>query len=276
MKSLARYAAETRSQFVRNWLRTATVFVGVVFVILLCGFRLSADETQVEKEVANERDDNRAAAEKIDFGRDIQPIFVKRCFACHGPDAFEGGLQLHKRDRALAELESGERAIVPGNTDASVLLERIAADDPDLRMPPKGKPLEKDQIALVRRWIAEGAAWQSHWAFQPPRPQTPPAVKNQTWVRNPIDAFILRPLEDAGLSPAPPADKVALLRRAYHDLIGLPPTPEELDRFVADPSSDAYEKLVDRLLASPHYGERWGRHWLDLVRYAETNSFERD
>jgi hypothetical protein len=165
---------------------------------------------------------------------------------------------------------------VPGNTESSVILERVAADDPDLRMPPKGKPLEKDQVELIRRWIAEGAAWQSHWAFQPPRPQMPPEVKGQYWVRSPIDAFILRRLEYAGLSPAPPADKVALIRRAYHDLTGLPPTPAEVDEFVADSSPDAYEKLIDRLLASPHYGERWGRHWLDLVRYAETNSFERD
>jgi mono/diheme cytochrome c family protein len=277
MKWLAHDAARIRSPLF-GWRSRGATLLAAVLVIL--GFiwepNLSADEAQTEKGFANERRGNGAAAEKIDFGRDIQPIFVKRCFACHGPDAFEGGLQLHKRERALAELESGERAIVAGNTESSVILERIAADDPDLRMPPKGKPLEKNQIALIRRWIEEGAAWQSHWAFQPPQPQSPPAIKNQSWVRNPIDAFILQRLEDAGLSPAPPADKVALIRRAYHDLIGLPPTPEEVDRFVADTSPNAYEQLVDHLLASPHYGERWGRHWLDLVRYAETNSFERD
>jgi mono/diheme cytochrome c family protein len=232
---------------------------------LFCSFVSAADEPSKP-----------TGPSKIDFARDIQPIFAKRCFACHGPDAFEGGLQLHKRERALAETDSGERAIVPGNTEASAILERIAAEDADYRMPPKGKPLAPDQIELIRRWIAEGAEWQSHWAFRPPQPQQPPAVKNQEWVRNPIDAFILRPLEDAGLSPAPPAEKVALIRRAYHDLIGLPPTPEEVDQFVDDNSPDAYEKIVDKLLASPHYGERWGRHWLDLVRYAETNSFERD
>jgi hypothetical protein len=248
------------------WSRGASIVAAaMVLSAVLCELSLSADRSPDSK-----------TSEKMDFGRDIQPIFVKRCFACHGPDALEGGLQLHKRDRALAELESGERAIVPGNTEASVILERIAADDPDLRMPPKGKPLEKEQIDLIRRWIAEGAQWQSHWAFQSPQPQQPPAVKNQSWVRSPIDAFILRGLEEAGLSPVPPADKVALIRRASHDLIGLPPTPEEVDRFAADSSPDAYEKLIDRLLASPHYGERWGRHWLDLVRYAETNSFERD
>ncbi|MEX2141082.1 MAG: PSD1 and planctomycete cytochrome C domain-containing protein [Pirellulales bacterium] len=250
----------------------------VVAVILGLGLRLSADETQSAKPAAVDQagTSKPTAASKIDFGRDIQPIFAKRCFACHGPDAFEGGLQLHKRDRALAELDSGERAIVPGNTEASAILERIASEDADYRMPPKGKPLEKDQAELIRRWIVEGAEWQSHWAFRPPQSRSPPAVKNQDWVNNPIDAFVLQRLEDNGLSPAPPADKVALIRRAYHDLTGLPPTPEEVDRFVADSWPDAYEKLVDRLLASPHYGERWGRHWLDLVRYAETNSFERD
>jgi mono/diheme cytochrome c family protein len=213
---------------------------------------------------------------KVDFGAEIQPIFAKRCFACHGPDKFEGGLRLHKRQSALAELDSGERAIVPGNIETSVILERIASEDPDLRMPPKGKPLEAHEIETIRRWIAEGAEWQSHWAFRPPQQEQPPAVKNSAWVQSPIDAFILRGLEEQGLSPAPPADKVAVLRRAYYDLTGLPPTPEEVDRFLADSSPDAYEKVVDQLLASPHYGERWARHWLDLVRYAETNSFERD
>jgi mono/diheme cytochrome c family protein len=260
-------------------LRFAIICI-VLAVATVCGLfaSSSADETQGAKPapVDQAETSNPPAASKIDFGRDIQPIFTKRCFACHGPDAFEGGLQLHKRERALAELDSGERAIVPGNTEASAIVERIAADDPDYRMPPKGKALEKDQIELIRRWIAEGAEWQSHWAFRPPQPQSTPAVKNKDWVKNPIDAFILRRLEDAGLSPAPPADKVALIRRAHHDLTGLAPTPEEVDRFLADSSPDAYEKLIDRLLASPHYGERWGRHWLDLVRYAETNSFERD
>jgi mono/diheme cytochrome c family protein len=241
------------------------VTVMAVVLALFIGVESAADETSES-----------AVVSKIDFARDIQPIFAKKCFACHGPDAFEGGLQLHKRERALAETDSGERAIVPGNTEASAILERIAAEDADYRMPPKGKPLDNEQIELIRRWISEGALWQSHWAFRPPQPQLPPMVKDEPWLRNPIDAFILNGLEDAGLSPAPPADKVALIRRAYHDLIGLPPTPEEVDRFIADTSPDAYEKVIDELLASPHYGERWGRHWLDLVRYAETNSFERD
>ena len=266
-----RYAATKRHV---SWAIACIVLAAVTVGTL--SSRSSADEAQVETRGNRKPSGTPVAEQRIDFGRDIQPIFAKRCFACHGPDAFEGGLQLHKRERALAETDSGERAIVPGNTEASAILERIAAEEADYRMPPKGKPLEKEQIDLIRRWIAEGAVWQSHWAFQPPQPKQPPAVKHETWVRNPIDAFILRRLEHAELSPAPPADKIALIRRAYHDLIGLPPTPEEVDRFVADASPDAYEKLIDGLLASPHYGERWGRHWLDLVRYAETNSFERD
>ena len=252
------------------WIVLAAIIVGTL------SSRSTADDAQVETKSNSKPSGTPVVEQRIDFGRDIQPIFAKRCFACHGPDAFEGGLQLHKRDRALAETDSGERAIVPGNTEASAILERIAAEDADYRMPPKGKPLESEQIELIRRWIADGAEWQSHWAFRPSQPQKPPAVEKHDWVRNPIDAFILRRLEDAGLSPAPPADKVALVRRAYHDLIGLPPTPAEVDRFVADASPEAYERLIDELLASPNYGERWGRHWLDLVRYAETNSFERD
>jgi mono/diheme cytochrome c family protein len=219
---------------------------------------------------------SRGADTKVDFGRDIQPIFAKRCFPCHGPDKNEGGLRLNKREAALAELESGARAIVPGDAKRSVLLSRIAAEDEGERMPPEGKPLGKDEIELIGRWVASGAEWQSHWAFRPPQPQEPPTVKNTAWVQNPIDAFILHGLEEQGLTAAPPADKVALLRRAYYSATGLPPTPEEVDQFLADDSPDAYEKVVDRLLASPHYGERWARHWLDLVRYAETNSFERD
>jgi mono/diheme cytochrome c family protein len=212
----------------------------------------------------------------VDFGRDIQPIFAKRCFACHGPDKGEGGLRLNRRETALAVLDSGEHAVVPGKPEASELLRRITAEDESERMPPEGKPLTAEQVELVRKWIVQGANWEEHWAFQPVVRPAVPEVIDRGWVRNPIDAFILSRLEGNGLQPAPPADKVALVRRAYYDLTGLPPTPADVDNFVADESPDAYEKLIDRLLASPHYGERWARHWLDVVRYAETNSFERD
>jgi mono/diheme cytochrome c family protein len=217
-----------------------------------------------------------AAERKVDFGRDIQPIFAKRCFACHGPDKGEGGLRLNQRESALAELDSGEHAVVPGQAEQSEILRRITAADEGERMPPEGKPLDARQIELVRQWIDQGANWEEHWAFQPVAHPAIPNVNDRDWIRNPIDAFILNRLEQRGLPPAPPADKVALVRRAYYDLTGLPPKPNEVDAFVADVSPDAYPRLIDRLLASPHYGERWARHWLDAVRYAETNSFERD
>lgn len=221
-------------------------------------------------------DAQEVAQRPVNFQRQIQPLFAKRCFACHGPDEGEGGLRLHEHDAALAELDSGERAITPGDVEKSALAFRIATDDESLRMPPEGKPLSAEEVALVRRWIEEGAQWEKHWAFTPPRQQAPPTVKDDSWVANPIDAFILHGLEASGLTPAPPADKAALLRRVYYDLTGLPPTPEEVDAFLAEQSPTAYEEVIDRLLDSPQYGERWARHWLDVVRFAETNSFERD
>ncbi|HVW37215.1 MAG TPA: DUF1549 domain-containing protein, partial [Pirellulales bacterium] len=216
------------------------------------------------------------AAEQVDFNRDIQPLLAQRCFRCHGPDKAEGGLKLSQRDGALAELDSGQHAIVPGTPEESELLIRVTAEDESSRMPPEGKPLKPNEIALLRNWIAAGAAWKNHWAFERVERPQPPAVTDAVWVRNPIDAFVLKRLEDAGLSPASPADPVALVRRVYYDLTGLPPSPEEVDAFTSDPSPAAYERLIERLLDSPRYGERWGRHWLDLVRYADTNSFERD
>ena len=212
----------------------------------------------------------------IDFGRAIQPVLAKRCFHCHGPDKAEAGLRLDQRESATGPLDSGEQAIVPGKPQQSELLRRVSADDESVRMPPEGKPLSKQEIAEIRQWIEQGAKWQEHWAFVPPQKQTPPKVKAAAWPRNPIDAFILARLEAKGLEPVPPADKPALLRRVYYDLTGLPPSPADVEGFLADSAPDAYEKVVDRLLASPRYGERWARHWLDVVRYAETNSFERD
>ena len=215
-------------------------------------------------------------AKPVDFGRDIQPIFAKACFRCHGPDEAEGGLRLDSRTGAFAETDSGDHAIVAGDVKASVLLDRITSGDEGQRMPPEGKPLSKNQIDLIRRWISAGATWKGHWAYEAVKRPEPPKVKNQAWVHNPIDAFVLRDLELAEIKPAAEADKITLVRRAYYDLTGLPPSLQEVETFVADKSSKAYEKLIDRLLASPHYGERWARHWLDLVRFAETNSFERD
>ncbi|HUG92966.1 MAG TPA: PSD1 and planctomycete cytochrome C domain-containing protein, partial [Planctomycetaceae bacterium] len=217
-----------------------------------------------------------ATARPVDFGRQIQPILARRCYKCHGPDKNEGGLRLNAQETALAELDSGLRAIVAGNPGDSALVERISDPDEHLRMPPEEQPLSAEEIELFRRWITEGAAWEQHWAFQPPQVRPVPPVERRDWPRNPVDTFILKRLEGAGLPPSPRADPVALIRRATFDLTGLPPTPEEVETFLADDEPDAWHRLIDRLLASPAYGEKWGRHWLDLVRYAETNSFERD
>ncbi len=215
-------------------------------------------------------------AEPIDFGRQIQPILAKRCYACHGPDKAEGGLRFSEKKTAFEPRESGRRAIIPNAPGQSELLQRVLSADEGERMPPEGPPLAEEQIQLLRSWIEQGAPWQEHWAFESRRPAAIPNVKETSWVANPIDAFILHRLESAGLSPAVPADMAALLRRVTYDLTGLPPTPAEVAQFRNDRSPPAYENVVDRLLQSEHFGEQWARHWLDVVRYADTNSYERD
>jgi len=224
--------------------------------------------------------DNRIqAADGIDFGRQVQPLLARRCFPCHGPDKAESGLRLHTLRTATERLESGVQAIVAGRPNESELVRRVTADDPDLRMPPGDTPLTAAEIGLLRGWIEAGAAWKTHWAFEPLGDPKPPAVTRSAWVRNTIDAFVLRRIEERGLQPAQAADPRQLIRRVYHDLTGLPPTAAEIERFVVAAKVDldkAYEQAVDSLLDSPRYGERWARHWLDVVRYADTNSFERD
>ncbi len=217
-----------------------------------------------------------AAGEPVHFNSDIRPLLAKRCFSCHGPGKAEAGLRLHTAAGATAVLESGLAAIVPGKPGESELLRRVGSQDESERMPPEGKPLTAGEIEQFKRWIAAGAAFENHWAFQPVSPQTPPTVGNQAWVTSPIDNFILAKLEAAGLAPNGPAEKAALLRRVTFNLTGLPPTPAETEAYINDASPDALATVVDRLLASDRYGERWARHWLDLVRFAETNSFERD
>ena len=216
------------------------------------------------------------AQEQVSFSREIKPLLAKRCFSCHGPDLAESGLALHERDLALAVTDSGEAALVPGNAAASELLRRVASDDEDVRMPPEGEPLSQREITRIEKWIAQGADYQPHWAFLPLRKSVAPAVQDSPWVANPIDAFILAKLEAKGLAPSPPAEKAVLARRIYYDLIGLPPTLQQLQKFLDDKRPDAYQRLVEELLASPHYGEKWARHWLDVVRYGESNSYERD
>jgi hypothetical protein len=218
-------------------------------------------------------------APRIDFNRDIRPILSDTCYQCHGPDQAKrkAELRLDTEDGARADL-GGRSALVPSDLGQSELYQRIVADDPAERMPPpdSGKTLTARQIGLIRRWIEEGGAWQKHWSFIPPVRSAPPAVKNDHWVRNPVDAFVVARLEREGLSPSPEADRVTLLRRASFDLTGLPPAPAEVDAFLADQSPGAYETAVDRLLASPRFGERMAVRWLDGARYADTNGYQSD
>jgi len=212
----------------------------------------------------------------IDFNRDIRPILSDNCFTCHGPDEKQRKAQLRFDTREGAFAKQG--VIVPGNAARSRLYQRISARQPELRMPPpeSGHALTLDQIELIRRWIDQGAKWEIHWAFQSPKRPELPKVNNAAWPRNPIDYFILARLEREGLKPSPEADKVTLLRRVTLDLTGLPPTPAEVDSFLADKSPDAYEKRVDELLRSQRYGERMAMQWLDLARYADTHGYHID
>ncbi|HEX4613760.1 MAG TPA: PSD1 and planctomycete cytochrome C domain-containing protein [Urbifossiella sp.] len=237
----------------------------------------------------------------VDFyEKEVRPILAAHCLKCHGADEkIKGGFSLATREAVLAGGETGP-AVDLKNHAASLLLKAVEYKDESLRMPPKGQLPDKD-IAVLRKWVSAGLPYPAdkltaqggpakhkekggvvteeakrYWAFQPiTRPATP-TVKNAAWVKTPVDAFILAKLEEKSLTPVRPADRAALARRAYYDLWGLPPTPEQVDAFVNDKAPDAWPKLVDALLASPHYGEKWGRHWLDVVRYAETNGYERD
>lgn len=218
----------------------------------------------------------RRSTDEVHFSRDIRPILNQNCMHCHGGVRQKNGVSFLFREEALGVGKSGRRIIVPGKPDESELIARVTSSDPEARMPYHAPPLPPQQIALLRRWIKEGAKWEDHWAFIAPKLQPLPAVKHGNWVRRPLDQFILARLETEGLGPSPEADKSALLRRVSLDLTGLPPTPEEQAAFLADSSAGAYEKQVDRLLASPRYGERWASLWLDLARYADTKGYEKD
>lgn len=216
---------------------------------------------------------------RLEFNRDVRPILSDKCFLCHGPDkgTRKAGLRLDVRDEAIADRD-GVRAIVAGDINASELVRRILSHDPDEMMPPpeSERSLTDAQKQTLVRWVEEGAAYEPHWSFIPPVRHTPPEVEAESWVRNPIDRFILAKLEELGLQPAAEADRRTLIRRLSFDLTGLPPTPEEVSAFEEDTRPDGYERLVDRLLASPHFGERMAIHWLDLVRYADTNGYHGD
>jgi len=235
-----------------------------------------------------------------DFSREILPVFQQHCVKCHGPEKQKGGLRFDTRQGAFSPGDSGERAIVPGHADQSRLLKLVLSKDDSERMPSKGDALSATQIDLLRRWVDAGAEWpesaatagtvspaemvvtdedRRHWSFLPIGNPAPPTVKNRRFVRTPVDRFVLARLEEKKLTPSPRAGPRTLVRRIYFDLIGLPPTPEQVTAFVAasarDPRS-AVESLIDELLASPHYGERWARHWLDVARYADSDGQESD
>jgi mono/diheme cytochrome c family protein len=220
------------------------------------------------------------------FRTTVAPILEKRCVKCHGNDTPKGGLSLTSSGALLRGGESGP-AVEPGKPDESLLIEMVSGDKPE--MPRTGQPLGKEQVAALRRWVKEGARWPEGvvlydrrleddrwWAIQPLDRPAIPDVKNRSWTRTPIDAFILSRCEVMGLRPAPEADRRTLIRRLTYDLHGLPPTPDEIDAFEQDRTPEACGRLVDRLLASPHYGERWGRHWLDVVHYGDTHGYDKD
>jgi hypothetical protein len=215
-------------------------------------------------------------AAPVDFATEILPIFAKKCTNCHGGVKQKGGLSLLSRTAALKETKEGNFAIVPGDSATSSVLHRLRTDDLDERMPPEGDPLSAAEIDALSRWIEEGAEWPSHWAFAPPPATVEVPEVAGDWPRNAIDHFVLRALSASHISPSPEADRIMLIRRLSLDITGLSPTPEEVDAFVDDTSPHAYEALVDRLLASSHYGERWGRHWLDRARYADSDGYEKD
>ncbi len=219
------------------------------------------------------------AADAVSYNRDIRPILAKHCWACHGPDeeARQADLRLDLRESATADVD-GHFAIRPTAPDQSELIARITANDPDLRMPPAeaGPALTTTQIDLLRRWISEGASFEAHWAFVPPVKPALPELSKYSTATAPIDRFVLSKLEAADLSPAPAADRATLLRRVYLDLIGLPPTPEQVTAFTNSEDLQAYPRIVDALLAMPEFGEKWGRAWLDLARYSDTNGYEKD
>lgn len=216
------------------------------------------------------------AADEVDFANDIQPLLARKCYSCHGPDLQEGSIRFDDRSTLLVDADSGFHAIAPGSSKTSEMIRRVSEAEDWERMPPEGKPLTEEEVQKLAQWIDAGANYETHWAFQPVQKYTPPQVKHPEWVAEPIDSFVVAKLEAAGLEPVGSASPEALIRRVYLDTIGVPPAPETVTRLLKDWSDDKYIELVDQLLADPAFGDRWARTWLDVVRYAETNSYERD
>ncbi len=251
---------------------TATIFARIAWPVL---FTISAGAAELPQLPP-------PAAVKVDFTRDVQPILASRCYECHSEKKSKSGLRLDDKARALLGGDSGKPVFVPGKSPESQIILRVAGlVKPDEVMPARGERLTTQQISLLEAWIDQGASWpetlkKPHWAYVKPLRPALPKVQHSHWPRDSIDNFILARLEKEKLEPSAEADRVTLIRRVSLDLTGLPPTIEEVDAFVADRSKDAYEKLVDRLLASPHFGERWARLWLDLARYADSHGYEKD
>jgi hypothetical protein len=229
---------------------------------------------------ANQAASRLALPQTIEFNRDIRPILSDKCFTCHGPDKSHRVTAFHfdVEESAKQDLGNGHFAVFPGDLAKSALIQRVTAQDERRRMPPiaSGRKLSEREIALLKEWIEQGAKWEKHWSFVPPKRPDVPQVTDGAWARNPIDSFILHRLEKEGLKPSPEADRATLLRRVTLDLTGKGPTPAEMDAFLTDKSPDAYERVVNRLLASPHYGERMALPWLDAARYADTSGYQQD
>ncbi|HMG93112.1 MAG TPA: DUF1553 domain-containing protein, partial [Chryseolinea sp.] len=221
----------------------------------------------------------------IDFSAQVKPILNKHCIACHGGVKRNAKFSLLFRHEALDTAESGKHMIIPGDPEHSEMIRRITSNDPEVRMPYKEEPLSSEEIAILRQWIKEGAQWGDHWAYLPPRPVAVPnsggvvsgfSAGGEDWVKNEIDYFILKRLEEEDLTPSPEADKATLIRRVYLDVIGLPPTLAQAEKFIKDERPDAYARVVDELLTSPHFGEKWASWWLDMARYSDTKGYEKD
>jgi len=247
-------------------------FITAIFIFFSCSPSLPEDVATAYKTLP----------EKIDFNRHVKPILSDRCFSCHGPDKgkLEAGLRLDIPEKAFAELPEtpGKKALVPGSLRNSEVFHRIISTDPEYLMPePKSHlTLSAYEKAMLIKWIEEGAKYKPHWAFIKPVKQAVPQVIQKAWIKNPIDNFILQRLEKEKLSHSPEADKETLLRRVSLDLTGLPPTIAEMDAFLNDNADNAYEKQVDRLLASPHYGEKMAVDWLDVARFADSHGYTVD
>jgi len=232
-------------------LKKLIIGIGVISILALVSFNFFEDN--------------------VDFNTQIRPILNSKCMTCHGGVRQEAGLSFLHRESALKELESGNHAIVPGSASKSQVIELIQSDNPDLMMPPTGDALTDKEIKLMKRWINQGAKWEDHWAYKAINPKLTQSTIKSDWISNPIDQYVLTVLRDKGLNHSPIANKSTLLRRVSFDLIGLPPDDKLMQDYFEDSTVHAYENLVDSLLQSPHFGERWASMWLDLARYADSS-----